>query len=914
MVNLQIDACGAETITAQHAGGQTLDANDALQYVLHTSAGPVLGVVLAESTTPTFAFPPLGIYGQTYYISAIVGNDLGGGDVDLFDPCLSVSIGTPVTWHEIPTVTLVEQTVEACPGELIWFTINYTGEGPWTYQLTANGELFGPSQTSSVNSFTGNFGGPDTMVVCLANTSNAYCTGTVSGCVTANISELPTCEISVTTDPDCDGFPNGTITLDCTGANGPVSYTWSNGETTPNLQNLTGGNYSVTVSNAEGCTRTYNTIVNYGVPLSANILLFDSISCFDQSGALVSLVGGGTPPYTYLWTGPNGFTYTANHPYIKLPGTYTLLVTDAVGCTAQTSITVQNTSDDCGTIVGNVTTESDGNCILDSGENGLRNWMVRATAANGDEYFGTTDSLGHYEIRILGGDYLVEAIPFAGLWDACTAPISITSSGVSDLDTADFHFHEIYNCPLMEVDISTPFLRRCFPNTYFVQYCNHGTETALDATIAVTLDSLIHLQGAQIPYTGPLNGIYTFEIGDVAPGECGSFYINTEVLCDAVLGQTLCAEAHIYPDSLCGPPNGNWSGAFVDITSDCNADSVVFTLTNTGTGDMPGPSSFIVVQDGVMLMSQTFELGVGESTTASYAATGATYVILAEQVPDAPGLSYPTLFVEGCGGNGAFSLGYASQFPENDADPFLSIDCQAVIGSFDPNDKQGYPLGFGPNNLIEEGQSIDYLIRFQNTGTDTAFKVVVKDVIHPNLDIATLRPGASSHPYQLDIHRDSLIFTFDNILLPDSFVNEPASHGFVKFSIGQKAGLNIGDAIENEAAIYFDFNDPVITNRTRHQVGEPFIVNSVEPPVLRSKISCTVYPNPMGEEAVVLIQGAENQDFELRLYDMTGRYLRSEKITGGMGKIRKNGLPDGLYFFDVLSEGVKLGQGKVAME
>jgi hypothetical protein len=70
----------------------------------------------------------------------------------------------------------------------------------------------------------------------------------------------------------------------------------------------------------------------------------------------------------------------------------------------------------------------------------------------------------------------------------------------------------------------------------------------------------------------------------------------------------------------------------------------------------------------------------------------------------------------------------------------------------------------------------------------------------------------------------------------------------------------------------------------------------------------------MGDEAIILIQNAENQDFELRLYDLTGSYLHSEKILGGTGKIRKNGLADGLYFFEIVSNGFAVGQGKVAMK
>ena len=125
--------------------------------------------------------------------------------------------------------------------------------------------------------------------------------------------------------------------------------------------------------------------------------------------------------------------------------------------------------------------------------------------------------------------------------------------------------------------------------------------------------------------------------------------------------------------------------------------------------------------------------------------------------------SIPSAFVEACDTNelGGFSTGYATQFPENDTSPFISIDCQQVIGSFDPNDKQGFPEGYGESHYIEREQDIEYLIRFQNTGTDTAFTVVVEDVLSPHLELTSIRLGASSHPYNLEIvGSDTLKFIF----------------------------------------------------------------------------------------------------------------------------------------------------------
>ena len=106
MDNTPIEICGpATTATGIHNNDEILDGNDTEEYVLHTLAGNNLGTVIDQNLTGTFAFLPSMIYGQTYYISLVVGND-NGGLVDLLDPCLSVSAGTPVTWYELPNIVL----------------------------------------------------------------------------------------------------------------------------------------------------------------------------------------------------------------------------------------------------------------------------------------------------------------------------------------------------------------------------------------------------------------------------------------------------------------------------------------------------------------------------------------------------------------------------------------------------------------------------------------------------------------------------------------------------------------------------------------------------------------------------------------------------------------------------------------
>ncbi|MFN5325321.1 MAG: hypothetical protein ACK5C5_10410, partial [Bacteroidota bacterium] len=138
---------------------------------------------------------------------------------------------------------------------------------------------------------------------------------------------------------------------------------------------------------------------------------------------------------------------------------------------------------------------------------------------------------------------------------------------------------------------------------------------------------------------------------------------------------------------------------------------------------------------------------------------------------------------------------------------------QLVRCAFDPNDKAVYPSGIGPLNYVAMDQRLDYIIRFQNTGNDTAFKVIIVDTLDAALDLATFTLLGSSHPVQTEINSNGEIsFKFFDILLPDSNVNEPASHGYVLYSIQGLTTNPDPTTVQNTAYIYFDQNPPIQTN------------------------------------------------------------------------------------------------------
>lgn len=140
----------------------------------------------------------------------------------------------------------------------------------------------------------------------------------------------------------------------------------------------------------------------------------------------------------------------------------------------------------------------------------------------------------------------------------------------------------------------------------------------------------------------------------------------------------------------------------------------------------------------------------------------------------------------------------------------LDIAVDTVQGSYDPNDKNATAT-LTPNE-VTSGKFIDYLIRFQNTGTDTAFRVRITDTLSNLLQYESFEMIEASHVCKTTIDSIYVMFEFDNILLPDSNINEAASHGFVRFRVKPINTLVPNDEIANNASIYFDFNVPVVTN------------------------------------------------------------------------------------------------------
>ena len=565
-------------------------------------------------------------------------------------------------------------------------------------------------------------------------------------------------------------------------------------------------------------------------------------------------------------------------------------------------------------VIGNIARDEQPNCVVDSLENNLTGWVVSAENSE-HTFYSVSDASGAYQMQADTGDYVLSIHPPNQIWESCENNIDISINNNNPITEQDFPMEAIVDCPLLVVSSTFLAARPCFDNNkYAVNYCNEGTITADNAYIEIEVEDDLTYVSSSINLTSQNGNTYTFNLGDVASGECGNFNVYFMVDCDATIGASTCITSHIYPDSFC-VVDPSWGGAFVEIDVECDDTQVNFSLENIGTADMPTAKEYIVVEDAILIMMMDFQLLGGQSDSFSIPANGSTFTLLAEQVENAPGDPFLSAWVEACGvnGSGSFSLGYINQFSLGDNVPYVDTDCRVISSSFDPNDKQGFPLGYGNEHFIRPNTDIEYKIRFQNTGTDTAFTVVIRDTLKAELDIPSIHAGASSHPYSWRLYGENILeFTFNSIMLPDSNINEPASHGFIEFNIAQQPDLADGTVINNKAAIYFDYNDPIITNETFHTIGLDFVTVSLQNPITEdSRIH--VYPNPLQDFAIFEMK-KEVKNGWVEIYDLSGKLAWQQKINGKQFELKRNDLKSGIYFYKITDGGQAINSGKIVVK
>lgn len=671
------------------------------------------------------------------------------------------------------------------------------------------------------------------------------------------------------TNVTCFGMCNGMANVMVTGGTSPYSYLWGSTptQTTQMAVNLCAGFYSVQVTDANNCVSITNLSISQPQPLNVFISSNNQSCGGTCDGNAYAATMGGTPPYSYNWA-PSGAP--AVYQPSLCPGSYTCNVMDMNGCFATANAVVNSTG--TGSLSGVTTTVTSYNesCYL-SGD-GAIDLEIGGTNPGPFTYQWNTGA-STQDLTNLSTSYYT---------------VMIFDAGMNCLSLSDSVMYDGTNCGTITGNLYIDLNSDCINNSGDMNYTN-----------AVVIAN----PGNRYAYPDAL-GNYTFFSVPYAT------YSLTTGSYTAVITPTCITSLTTVVNS--GAPNSNNNNFAFGSNSPTQPDMTVWAYSN---GIVPG---FVChVNYGLNNLSPFSGSGIFKATLPSAfipnitGASPATYTVSGDTIMwnfNNIGYNAYTYFTVSFTVPIATPLGstFTSCMWANttvaDFNPANNTYCYSriVTGSYDPNDKGVNPMGTGPNgNISVNDKELTYLIRFQNTGNGPAVNIVVKDTISTNLDISSFQMLNASHAYAVDILPGNVLrWKFDNIMLIDSNANEPASHGFIQYRIKQKANNPLGTQIKNTAYIYFDFNDPVITNTTLNTIAAPVGLMDIS----KNENDWLVYPNPNNGTLYLINNTLSQEENQIQIINAMGQTVYTETTTNNRKAIDLSKLNNGVYFVKISSD------------
>ena len=314
--------------------------------------------------------------------------------------------------------------------------------------------------------------------------------------------------------------------------------------------------------------------------------------------------------------------------------------------------------------------------------------------------------------------------------------------------------------------------------------------------------------------------------------------------------------------------------------------SNIIKITNFGTTVATGTITF--VKNNAVSITSTSPLTTSNASGFTYNFTNlapmqSVSITVVIQIPTIPTVSLGDVFVN----SASITTTMTEVFFINNTASLSQI----VVGSFDPNDKmeaRGDKILF---STFTNNDFLTYTIRFENTGTFQAENVRVIDVLDNKLDETTIRMVDCSHTYHLIRSGKNLIWRFDGIDLPPSVANTNIGHGYITFQIKPKPAYAIGTVIPNFAAIYFDFNPPIITNTFTSTFVQALNIQTF------GSSNFMVYPNPSSSILNITSKGFLMDIRSIEIFDVAGKNVLSANHNSNQIDVQK--LQNGIYLLKI---------------
>ncbi len=745
----------------------------------------------------------------------------------------------------------------------------------------------------------------------------------IESCIAGELTITSNSINDIVCSDDCDGA----IDITVSGGTPPYFYSWANGMAFEDISGLCAGTYSVTVTDNTGQTTSGNFTINQSIA-PIEVVSIETIACSPNCSVIDLDIIGGSPPYSLEL---NGVNYASTTTIEGLnPGNYDVIViTDSNGCflvagnitieaCPETEITINNLS--CNGDGSASITVLDGSPATFEWSNGETSAEISDLAAgiySVTTTFEDCTSIGEVEILpvldiAINSTFtdceLGTGSAFIQLNNPITDPIVEWSNGaigesVSNLEAGGYSV----TVTDPETDCSTHdnVIIQEDPSCFVTISGNVYNDDLLEAcqvngSVSGIPNIMLQLNTGEIAFSNP-NGYFEFQVNP------GTYTISINLTTSQY--ESVCTD----PVEIVIP---NWG----DVSDNNNfflkygpySDLEVKVVKGNA---RPGIQQFVRVCamnhgaapiNGTVIMNhdplQTFQSANPVET--SYDDMNNQIVWNFTNLPPGGIFVYHAYLIlpEDTPLGTLLNFNFEILPVQDDLTPednYLVCD-QIVTGSYDPNDKAVSPKGIGPLGLIEPEETLlHYNIRFQNTGTDTAFTVVIRDTIDANLNLSSINLLPSDHPYSMSAEGNILEFTFNDILLPDSTTNEPESHGFVMFNIHLKEALEPGTQIRNRAGIYFDFNEPIITNTTLNTVAFPDFVATPE----NENLILDINPNPGNGLSILSLDLKDKQNLNVDIYDVNGKHVKSllhdQTLLQGNHSFEIEQLEQGVYFIHV---------------
>lgn len=236
-------------------------------------------------------------------------------------------------------------------------------------------------------------------------------------------------------------------------------------------------------------------------------------------------------------------------------------------------------------------------------------------------------------------------------------------------------------------------------------------------------------------------------------------------------------------------------------------------------------------------------------------------------------------------------------FPDEISENNSSSLTQEVVNSYDPNDKAESHGGQILHSTFTSEDYLYYTIRFENNGTANATNIRVSDLLDNRLDENSLLMVDASHFYTLDRIDGALNWRFNAINLPVSVPNTSIGKGQFTFKIKPKPGYAVGDIIPNAASIYFDFNQPIVTNTFNTEfvsvLGNSSFVSE----------SFSMHPNPTNRILTINVNQNSVAIASIEIRDVLGKKVFSQKGNhSNTQMVDVSSIQSGIYFVEVTTD------------